>query len=206
MCGCLCKYVTYLRGVGHILVSRHTELITDHFTEKKFFFENSCVTHLGGIGHTLDFSPGSHIGFFTQLTYWFLKPICDLPLVTYMWELEGVYELGTFAWTTRYLCVAFLLACGVMRIRRGGEGRGSVGERDLCQNHPHVARTSLGSRRRRKGPNFAISIQVLFLLCLAACRHPQLAASRNCGITFHPLSIDGREKIQRLGLEDLPVF
>ncbi len=33
-------------------------------------------------------------------------------------ELKGVYELRTFVWTTRFLCVAFLFLLG------GGRGRG----------------------------------------------------------------------------------
>ncbi len=33
-------------------------------------------------------------------------------------ELEGVYELRTFVWTTRFLCVAFLLFTVKMSIER----------------------------------------------------------------------------------------
>ncbi len=34
---------------------------------------------------------------------------CMVQKCARMWELEGVYELRTFVWTTHFLCVAFLL-------------------------------------------------------------------------------------------------
>ncbi len=91
-----------------------------------------------------------------------------------MWELEGVYELRMFAFTTRFFfCVAFLLGVIGSSVtwvvpRRGVTQHSGLSHRQLQQNLPQAddhKKLEVGSPTLSKSPELADSTAVLIRWC-----------------------------------------